>query len=382
MGRLQNSLPLRLLMTFGLLYLFLVGSNCLGAGIKGLGSGVMDSYFSDSMNPVLGLLVGILGTTLVQSSSVTSALIVGLVGSGELSVSSAVPMIMGANIGTTVTNTLASLAHATKALEFRRAFAAATCHDFFNFLSVVTLLPLEIITRAISGEGILERIAGTVSEWTVGSRGATYKSPLKAAFKFGKESVKHSIEYFTKSEQAVSILLALIGATIILLTLTLIVKCMRGIVIQRMERYVNRILGTGGPVAIMVGIILTVMVQSSSITTSILVPLAGAGALKLKQIYPITLGANIGTTVTALLASMAVGSETAEAARQIALVHLSFNLLGILIWYVPSRTRRMVLRLAEWFALFATRYKKWALLYVAALFYGLPALIVLLAGTG
>ena len=382
MERLQNSVLLRLLTTFGLLYFFLVGINCLGAGIKGLGSGVMDSYLSDDMNPVLGLLVGILATTLVQSSSVTSALIVGLVGSGELSVSSAVPMIMGANIGTTVTNTLASLAHATKALEFRRAFAAATCHDFFNFLSVLTLLPLEIITRAITGAGILERTAGTVAQWTVGSSGATYKSPLKEAFNFGKESVEHSIESFTKSEQAVSIFLAVIGCAIILLTLTLIVKCMRGIVVQRMERYVNRILGTGGPVAIMVGIVLTVMVQSSSITTSILVPLAGAGALKLKQIYPITLGANIGTTVTAMLASMAVGNETAEAARQIALVHLSFNLLGILIWYVPLRTRRVVLRLAEWFAVFATHYKKWALIYVAALFYGVPALIVLVVGAG
>lgn len=382
MERLQNSVLLRLLITFGLLYLFLVGINCLGDGIKGLGSGVMDSYFSDDMNPVLGLLVGVLATTLVQSSSVTSALIVGLVGSGELTVSSAVPMIMGANIGTTVTNTLASLAHATKALEFRRAFAAATCHDFFNFMSVMTLLPLEIVTRVISGAGILERIAGTVSKWTVGSRGATYNSPFKEAFKYGKESVKHSIEYFAKSEQAASVLLTVIGCAIILLTLTLIVKSMRGIVVQRMERYVNRILGTGGPVAIMVGIVLTVMVQSSSITTSILVPLAGAGALKLKQIYPITLGANIGTTVTALLASMAVGSETAEAARQIALVHLSFNLLGILIWYVPSPTRRVVLGLAEWFAVFATRYKKWALIYVVLLFYGVPALIVLVAGAG
>lgn len=382
MERLQNSVSLRLLITLSLLYFFLIGINCLGEGIKGLGSGVMDSYFSDDMNPVLGLLVGILATTLVQSSSVTSALVVGLVGSGELSVSSAVPMIMGANIGTTVTNTLASLAHASKAVEFKRAFAAATCHDFFNFLSVVTLLPLEIITRVSTGAGILERIAGTAAQWTVGSHGATYNSPFKEAFKFGKESVKHRIEYFTKSEQALSILLAVFGCSIIVLSLTLIVKCMRGIVVQRMERYVNRILGTGGPVAIIVGIILTVMVQSSSITTSILVPLAGAGALKLKQIYPVTLGANIGTTVTALLASMAVGSETAEAARQIALVHLSFNLLGILIWYVPSRTRRVVLRLAEWFAVFATRYKKWALIYVVALFYGVPALIVLVVGAG
>jgi sodium-dependent phosphate cotransporter len=379
-AQLKDSVALRLLGTVVLLYLFLVGINCLGGGIKGLGSGVMDAYFAEGMNPVLGLLVGILATTLVQSSSVSTSLIVGLVGSGQLEVASAVPMIMGANIGTTVTNTLASMAHATQDREFKRAFAAATCHDFFNFLSVLVLLPIEIITRNLWGTGILQWTAATAARWTMGSQGATYKSPLKQAFKAGKKWVEHGIEHFVDDQQTVYILLALSGCFIILVTLTGIVKTMRGVVVQRMERYVNRLLGSGGPVAIVVGILLTIMVQSSSITTSILVPLAGAGALRLTQIYPITLGANIGTTVTALLASMAVTGETAIVARQIALVHLAFNLSGILIWYVPATTRRLPLFLAEWFAEFATRSKKWALFYVAALFYGLPALIVLLGG--
>ena len=95
-----------------LLYLFLVGVSCLSGGIKGLGAGVMNQYLGDDLNPFLALLGGILATTLVQSSSVTTALIVGLVASGEVATGTAVPMIMGANIGTTVTNTIASLAHA------------------------------------------------------------------------------------------------------------------------------------------------------------------------------------------------------------------------------------------------------------------------------
>jgi len=375
-----DSLWFRLLATAVLLYLFLVGINCLGGGIKGLGSGVMDSYFSSDMNPVLGLLVGILATTLVQSSSVTTALIVGMVGSGQLGVAAAVPMIMGANIGTTVTNTLASLAHATQDQEFKRAFSAATCHDFFNFLSVLVMLPLELLTRRVWGTGILETFGSRVAEMTVGSSGATYKSPLKAAFKAGKHCVEYVIELFVTNEKAAYIALAISGFVIILVTLTLIVKTMRGVVAKRIERYVNRLLGTGGPVAIVVGIVLTVMVQSSSITTSILVPLAGAGVLRLSQVYPITLGANIGTTVTALLASMAVSGETATAARQIALVHLGFNLSGIFIWYVPPPLRALPLWLAERFAEFATQHKRWALLYVAGIFYGVPALIVVLTG--
>lgn len=370
----------RLLATAVLLYLFLVGINCLGGGIKGLGSGVMDAYFSSDMNPVLGLLVGILATTLVQSSSVTTALIVGMVGSGQLGVSAAVPMIMGANIGTTVTNTLASLAHATQDQEFKRAFSAATCHDFFNFLSVIVLLPLELVTRKLWGRGILEAFGSRVAELTVGSSGATYKSPLKAAFKAGKHVVEDAIGLFVSDERTAFVCLALGGCVIILVTLTLIVRTMRGVVAKRIERYVNRLLGTGGPVAIVVGIVLTVMVQSSSITTSILVPLAGAGVLRLSQVYPITIGANIGTTVTALLASMAVSGETATAARQIALVHLGFNLSGIAIWYIPPPLRALPLWMAERFAEYATHHKRWALLYVAGIFYGVPAVIVVLTG--
>ena len=174
----------------------------------------------------------------------------------------------------------------------------------------------------------------------------------------------------------------MVGFVIILVTLTLIVKTMRGVVVQRMERYVNRLLGSGGLLAIVVGILLTIMVQSSSITTSIMVPLAGAGALRLTQVFPITLGANIGTTVTALLASMAVSGDTAMVARQIALVHLVFNLAGILVWYVPRPARQVTLSLATWFSEVATRSKRWAIFYVVGIFYGLPAIIVLLVGAG
>ena len=81
-----------------LLYSFLAGVNCLSAGIKGLGQGAMNQYLGQDLNPVLGLLAGILATTLVQSSSVTTSLIVGLVASGEVPVASAIPMVMGANI--------------------------------------------------------------------------------------------------------------------------------------------------------------------------------------------------------------------------------------------------------------------------------------------
>jgi sodium-dependent phosphate cotransporter len=118
------------------------------------------------------------------------------------------------------------------------------------------------------------------------------------------------------------------------------------------------------------------MVQSSSITTSVLVPLAGAGIVTLRQVFPITLGANIGTTLTALIASMAAPAETAHLAVQIALVHLLFNLLGTVLIYPVRAFREVPLRLAEWIAGVAVRSRKTALLYVAGLFYGLPAALI------
>jgi sodium-dependent phosphate cotransporter len=367
-----------LAMVFLLLYVFLVGVECLSSGIKGLGKGTMDEHLVGDLNPMLGLLAGILATTLVQSSSVTTALIVSLVASGEVSVSAAVPMIMGANIGTTVTNTIASMAHATRSSEFRRAFAAATCHDFFNFLAVVTLLPLELVTRGIFGVGLLEGASGWIAELTVGAGGAKYKSPIKASFKAGRGFVEGVLGAGFEGK-ALKIALALAGVAIIFVALTGIVKVMRRLVMSKLERYVNRFLGQGGPMGILVGIVITVMVQSSSITTSILVPLAGAGLMTVYQVYPITLGANLGTTITALLACLAVSGDQAAAARQIALVHLGFNLAGMLIWYAPPPVRGLAPRLARRLAAFAARRKRWAVAYVAFVFYGVPAGIFFLS---
>ena len=142
---------------FGLIYTFLVGVSSLESGIKVMGADTQESLFSSVSNPVAGLFIGILGTVLVQSSSASTSVIVGLVGTGALGVGDAVPMVMGANIGTTVTNTLVALAHMRQSEEFKRAFAAATVHDFFNLMAVGILLPVELAT------GVLSTLAENIS---------------------------------------------------------------------------------------------------------------------------------------------------------------------------------------------------------------------------
>ena len=118
------------------LYIFLLSIGMMGAAFKGFGKGFAEVLLNTTNNSFVGLFIGILATSLVQSSSTTTSIVVGMVASGVLTLGNAVPIIMGANIGTTVTNTLVSLGHVTRREEFKRAIAGATVHDFFNIICV------------------------------------------------------------------------------------------------------------------------------------------------------------------------------------------------------------------------------------------------------
>jgi sodium-dependent phosphate cotransporter len=352
-----------------LLFIFLLGVKGIGDGFKLLGSDLLQAFFSATENPFIGLMVGILATTLVQSSSVTTAMVVGLVAAPEnpLPIANAIPMIMGANIGTTVTNTAVSLAYMARRDEFRRAFAVATCHDFFNFMTVGILLPLELMT------GYLRGTAAYLAHMLAGSGGYKFDSPLKSGLKAAFQPVIDLSKMSFEAEQAQGVVIILISGMLIVGALFLLVRVMRAAMQSRVEAYITQFLGRSAVLSILVGVIATVMVQSSSITTSLLVPLAGAGVITLAQAFPLTLGANIGTTITAMLASLAATGKNAEGGVIIALVHLLFNLTGIAMIYPIAAVRDIPLAGARWFADFAVRSRKWALVYVLALFYGVPA---------
>jgi sodium-dependent phosphate cotransporter len=365
---------LRAALVIALLYLFLVGVNGLGAGFRALGEGVLESFFSATENPFIGLMVGILATTLVQSSSVTTAMIVGLVAAplNPLPLDNAVPMIMGANIGTTVTNTIASLAHMGRREEFRRAFAVATVHDFFNYLAVVVLLPLELLT------GYLRRSAEVLASLLQGIAGAEYESPITGAIKAGGVPLEGALGFAFGSGRAMAVAYIVVSGALIFATLLGIVRVMRSSMQSRVEVLVSRALARSPLIAMAVGVIATVMVQSSSITTSLLVPLAGAGVLTLRQAFPVTLGANVGTTVTALLAALAATDENARAGLVIALVHLNFNVTATVLVYPYEPIRAIPMRLARGLADLAVRSRLVAIGYVIALFYVVPVIFAVL----
>ncbi len=363
--------PVRALFVLLLLYVFLIGVALLEVGIAALGEDFTAGLLDRVANPLSGLFAGLLFTVLVQSSSVSTSAIVGLVGAGTIPLELAVPMIMGANIGTTVTNTLAALGNIRRPNEFRLGFAAATLHDYFKLFSVAILLPLELATNVLTNSAVwlTERLRGTeVSE--IGS------SPIREAVKVPVGVVEDLVVGLPLPTVVIAILLLLIGLGAIFSALGLLTKNMRQLVAGGIEQALNRWIGKGGgAVGILVGIVVTVAVQSSSITTAMLVPMAAAGVVTIRSVYPITLGANVGTTITALLASLAV---LRPEGLTIALVHTLFNVFAIVIIYPVPVIRDLPLRAAVWTAKVATEHRSLVLGYVIGLFIVVPVLGVFL----
>ncbi len=348
---------LKIIGVFLALYLFLVGIKGLSSGIKMLGGDFANQIMTTTSNPFISLLVGILATTLFQSSSTTTSIIVGMVSTGAVTLSGAIPMIMGANIGTTVTNTIVSMGHIRRGNEFKRAFSAATHHDIFNVLSVIILLPLEIafgfIEKTATGLGTL--LFGTISTDEV------FQSPIKAAIKWGSKHVQ-SLSFDSTT------LYIILSVLLTFAMLFFIVKLLRSLVLDNIQQYFDKYIFKSAARAMLFGIILTIMVQSSSITTSTIVPLAGAGVVRLHQLYPFTIGANVGTTVTALLASLTL-NVTAMVAG---FAHLFFNIFGIVIIFLNPLLKNIPLDLADWLSEKAVKNRFIPLFYLILFFFILP----------
>lgn len=348
----------------GLLYGFFLGLDLLGLAFKLFGKGLASQLIETTSNPFVGLLVGILATSLVQSSSTTTSMTVGLVAAGGLTIEGAVPIIMGANIGTSVTNTMVSLGHVTRPEEFRRAFAGATLHDVFNWLTVVILLPVELLT------GYLSRSAVWLEGLLEGAGGLKLASPLKVV-------VRPVAEWLAGVLGDSGTLTLICGLGLLFLSLKFLVDLLKALTSGQAEGLLDRTLFRSAPAAMVAGAVITFMVQSSSVTTSVVVPLVGAGVVTLEQLFPFTLGANIGTTGTALLAGLATGEA---AAVSVAMSHLLFNLTGLLLVYPVRAIRRIPLGIARWLGKLGARNRVLAIFYLFLAFFGIPLLLLLLSG--
>jgi len=355
----QSLTVVRLIQLLLFLYIFLVSIALMGASMKMFGKGFAETLIATTSNPFVGLFIGILATSLIQSSSSTTSIVVGMVGSGVLTVPNAIPIIMGANIGTSVTNTLVSLAHVNRSEEFRRSFAASTVHDFFNFMAVIVIFPLQYFFNIL---GIFSNTMGSAFQ-NVG--GLKFFNPIKASTK----PVVNYIIAFVGDHPWITLIIAMI---LLFFALKMIVDALKILVVRKAERWFDKVLFKTAMRAFTVGLLLTVLAQSSSITTSLIVPMAGAGVLTLVQIFPYTLGANIGTTFTAMLASLATGNISAVT---VAFAHLIFNILGIVSVYP---IKRIPIFLATIIADMAVKNKLIPFAYIVITFFIIPLTVVVL----
>lgn len=359
------------LMVAGLIYLLLVAVGMIGSGFKTATGGQARELFEFASNPLAGLVIGTVATALIQSSSTVTSIIVGLV-AGGLPVPIAIPMVMGANIGTTITNTIVSLGHVRQAEEFRRAFAAATVHDFFNLISVVIFLPLEMLF------GILQKAGGSLANLMIGGDAVSIKvfNFLKPLVNPPIKALQGGLGNLGVSDVLVGSVLIVLGIGLIFFVITYIGKLLKVLMVGRAKDILHNSVGRGPISGIATGTAVTVLVQSSSTTTSLIVPLAGAGVFSLQQVYPFTLGANIGTCITALLAATAVTGANAIFALQIALVHLVYNIFGVVVIYGIPFLRNIPIHAAERLAEMAVKKKLYVALYLAGVFFLLPLLLI------
>ncbi|NER39751.1 MAG: Na/Pi cotransporter family protein [Oscillatoria sp. SIO1A7] len=368
-SRNQKSPILQWLGVVFLVYLLIVAVGAIGAGFKSAIGETSKRLFIFATNPLMGLVVGTVVTALIQSSSTVTSIIVGLV-AGGLPVATAVPMVMGANIGTTITNTLVSLGHVTDKTEFKKAFAAATVHDFFNLLGVVIFLPLEILFHPLEKIGLF--LANAIVG--IGSMSMKDLNVMKILTKPAVNLLKGATHIFPAPFDG--ILLIILGVVLIFLTISFIAKQLKVLMVGRAKDILHTAIGRGPIAGILAGTLITIVVQSSSTTTSLMVPLAGAGVFGLAQIYPFTLGANIGTCVTALLAATAISGAEAVPALGIAMVHLLYNVLGVVIIYSIPFLCRLPIVGAETLAAVACERKYLAFAYIIFVFFLLPGILL------
>lgn len=163
---------------------------------------------------------------------------------------------------------------------------------------------------------------------------------------------------------------------LILFVVTKIGDVLRTVMVGRAKDILHTAVGRGPASGLFSGSLITLLVQSSSTTTSLIVPLAGTGIFTLKQVYPFTLGSNIGTTITALLAATAISGPTAGVALQIALVHLLFNVTAIVLIYVLPFLRPIPPYLAEKLATLAQKNKLYVVAYVVGVFFVIPLILI------
>ncbi len=361
-------LPIKFILSRGFLavfalFVFLISLALLSQSFRLLGGEQIQNIIAATSNPFIGLFIGLLTTAIIQKSSLTTSIVVAMVSADTLSLANAIPIIIGANIGTTITAMLVSFAHITKKKEFKRATSAAVAHNLFNLFTALILFPLEYFTHFLSNFSV------AITQYIKPLSSIFFDAGLRG---FIDLTVNPVYEFLFSLFNSNIIILLPLSLLLLFFSITVFTLSIKAILMgEAWVRLQNFIFGT--PLRSLTwGTILTGALQSSSLTTSVTVSLVATRKVSLKNAFPFIIGANIGTTFTALLASI----SQSDTALSIAITHLSFNILGAVVLFPFPFMRMIPFRLAQLLGKLTIKSRMISLLYVLLVFFIIPFLLI------
>jgi len=402
------------------LFFFVVGLSILTDATKVIGGCDAGLLFSDDeTNPVSGVIIGILTSTLLGSTSAATSIVISLVGADSISIKSGIYIIMGSNVGASVISTIVSLGHMGHVNELERCFSAATVHDMFNIMTLLVLFPIEVTTHYIYNLSLFligdDEREGQGEKWT---------SPLKEAIepiskmiivpnkRVAKDVAKGRscddyypvnctdgiVSYPTcrqaglitcdkqygcpaffqdgatrKDDETAGAVCFVLGLAIIFICSIIIITILQRMLMEVSVGVLYKVTNIDGNLAILLGAGATLFVQSSTIFTSVLLPFAGTGLIRLEQILPLTIGANIGASMTGVLASLV---SDGTLALQASLSHVIFNVSGAIIWYPIPFLRQLLLNAARTLGTATRGSRFFPILYIIGFFGVLPRILL------
>ena len=341
------------------LFLFLFSLRLLVSSLDLFADYFQANFLGYLHNPFIGLFIGLLVTAVIQSSSTTSTMVLAFMAAGALEIQDAVPIIMGANIGTTLTSTIVALGFISDSKEFRKAISAGIIHDLFNISMVLVLFPLEYYY------GLLSKVSLNFQDQIIGFKGMTDTSSLNFGIDLGLVDFVSNLipgDFF-------KIVFALLSLYI---SIKLLTRVIQQTIIGGSKNILRRYIFEKPFKSFGWGLFFTAAIQSSSVSTSLIVPLVATSKVRLKNAFPFILGANLGTTITALLA----GIFSSEAALSIALFHLIFNLVGVVLFMASGSLRRVFVDFTKNLSATITRKRFIGLAYVLVTFFLLPFILI------
>lgn len=346
-------------------FVFLLSVDLLISSLSVIGNETVQGILSIATNPFISLFIGLVSTAILQSSSSSTSMIVAMVASGALELSHAVPMIMGANIGTTLTSNIVAISYIAHRKKFRKALTVATSHDFFNIMATSILFPLEYYYQFLSKSASFLAEILTIAKYEIAiSQGITLSVIDKMLF-------TDWIMRLTGN----NLIVLISSILLIILSIRWLSRLMIKQMIGNEREWFSHYIFKNSYKSFFWGGIVTAAVQSSSITTSLVVPVVASSQARFKRVFPFIIGANIGTTITALIAALFKN----EAAVSIAIAHFIFNMLGMFIFLPIRPLRRVPMRLAVKLGKATEKNLLIGFIYLVICFFLLPFLLILLS---